>query len=264
MYLSLGTYGIHERTGSTHDNTRSSRSPWCNNLTILRHCACRYHTHNHLLEQSPISSSPGCKSISTVVFTTLLFPKCIDIILTAVHYRITKHALVKRPHSIRRVTMAILAAWTLVVAISIVLSRYVDNYTSIVCVPFGKDSFGKSSTTVVITTLFILSNVDSMILQYLQKQDKHMGRSKSKRTLTTLHRFILVNTLNVLICVNETSTILCYYFLDNDSFRTFVTLLFLVISLRPLMNFTLHTWGYVIQPVKEIVKLIIYKYEDDG
>ena len=234
------------------------------------------HTHNYPLEHSPISSTFGCKVISTIIFTTALFPKCIDIILTVVHYRITKHALVKRPYSIRHIIMTIFAVWTVVVAISIVLSRYVDNYTSIVCVPFGKDSFDKSSTTVAITSLFILSNVALLIsgaavniriLQYLRMQDKLMGRSKSERTLTTIRRYILVNTLGVLICFNETSTILCYYFIDNDSIRTFVTLLLLVISLRPLMNFTLHTRGYVYNPVKEfkkIVEHIIYMYEDDG
>ena len=79
------------------------------------------YSHNYSLRHSHITRNTECKVVGAVFLMMQLFPKVIQVLLAAIYYRVTKHALEKAPYSISRMVFYIILGWILVCTCSMIL-----------------------------------------------------------------------------------------------------------------------------------------------
>ena len=212
------------------------------------------YSHNYLLRHPHITRSTGCKVVGALILMIQLFPKVIHVLLAAIYYRVTKHALEKAPYSILRMVFYIIIGWILICTCSVIWSSFSLHYTWIVCVPFSKHIFDKISTLVTSIALYLTSQLllllggmisNIRMVVYIQKSEQRLGKGKSKKLVSLKKRVVLANGLNLMLYFFEASAIACHLSLGNDHHHIFTALLFCVFILRVLINFVLYTWKFI-------------------
>ena len=212
------------------------------------------YSHNYSLWHPHITNSAVCKLIGGMILMIELFPKVMHVLMTAIYYRVTVHALETAPYSILRMVFYIIGGWVLVCTGSMIWSSFSLNYTWIVCVPFNKHVFAKTSILITSLILYVISHLllllfgvigSTRMITYIQKSERRLGIIASRQLMSVTKRIVFINGLNVLLYVFEISTIACHLSLENIRHHIFATLLFLILVLRALINFILYTWQFV-------------------
>ena len=215
------------------------------------------YTHNYPLRLLYISNSVMCKVMGALIVTIQLFPKIIHTLMAAMLYRVTVHALEKTPYSITHMVFFILTGWILVGICSVVWSYFSSHYTWLVCVPFSRTMFVNINNLITAVILYLtlqllllLSGVIANIrmIVYMQKSERRLGIMKSRRSVSVTKRIIVMNGFNLLLFIFEISAIVCHLSLGTTHQHIFAILLFLILILRALVNFILHTWQLVNLP----------------
>ena len=212
------------------------------------------YTHNYPLRLLHISNSVMCKVTGALIVTIQLFPKVIHTLMAAMLYRVTVYALEKTPYSITRMVFYILTGWISVGICSVVWSSFSSHYTWLVCAPFSRTMFVNINNLIIAVILYLTLQlllllgaviINIRMIVYVHKSERRLGIMNSRRLVSVRKRIIAMNGFNVLLYIFEISALVCHLSLGTTHQHTFAMLLFLILILRALINFILHTWQLV-------------------
>ena len=153
----------------TIDFIYSKTYPWVR-LSLLKHILCRV------------------QSILTlfIEFTS----KLLNTITTAIYYRVTIRALVRRPYTQGQVITCLLPLILLVLATSTIYTVFIRSYNILFCSPFGSDVLLNNPMSIFVQIFVIFINsalqviviiTDLFIVHSIRSREKYLSQNTAKK-----------------------------------------------------------------------------------
>ena len=153
----------------TIDFIYSKTYPWVR-LSLLKHILCRVQSILTLFIQ----------------FTS----KLLNTITTAIYYRVTIRALVRRPYTQGQVITCLLPLILLVLATSTIYTVFIRSYNILFCSPFGSDVLLNNPMSIFVQIFVIFINsalqviviiTDLFIVHSIRSREKYLSQNTAKK-----------------------------------------------------------------------------------